>query len=141
MDGTGKIRYTEFIAATIEAHGAISEARLAEAFDLLDTDDSGHITAENLVDILGQEFPRDEINAIIAEADLYKTNRVSYSEFLALWEDDDQDEADKNINEETLEIVLGSEMEGVSPAVVAVADQIVELPTMGMANPARARHH
>ena len=25
-------------------------------------------------------------------------------------------------------------MEGVSPAVVAVADQIVELPTMGMAN-------
>ena len=31
-------------------------------------------------------------------------------------------------------IVLGSEMEGVSPAVVAVADQIVELPTMGMAN-------
>ncbi len=31
-------------------------------------------------------------------------------------------------------IVLGSEMEGVSPAVVAVADAIVELPTMGMAN-------
>ena len=114
MDGTGKLRYTEFIAATIEAHGAISEARLAEAFDLLDTDDSGHITAENLVDILGQEFPRDEINAIIAEADLYKTNRVSYSEFLALWEDDDQDEADNNINEETLEIVLGSEMSELS---------------------------
>ncbi len=31
-------------------------------------------------------------------------------------------------------IVLGSEMEGVSPAVVAAADVIVELPTMGMAN-------
>lgn len=36
IDGTGKIRYTEFLAATIEARGAISEQRLAEAFDRLD---------------------------------------------------------------------------------------------------------
>ena len=36
MDGSGKIRYTEFLAATIEARGAISEIRLAEAFDRLD---------------------------------------------------------------------------------------------------------
>lgn len=85
LDGSNRIRYTEFIAATIEAHGAISEARLAEAFDCLDSDDSGYITAEDLIGILGQNFPRDEINAIIAEADLTEDRSVSYSEFLALW--------------------------------------------------------
>ena len=86
MDGTGKIRYTEFLAATIEAQGAISEERLAEAFDRLDADDSGYIDADNLVEILGDDFPADEIHAIIDEADITRDNRIAYSEFLALWE-------------------------------------------------------
>lgn len=87
MDGTGKIRYTEFLAATIEAHGAISEERLAEAFDRLDSDDSGYISAENLIEILGQGFPKEEIDEIIKEADLTKDNQISYAEFLHLWEE------------------------------------------------------
>jgi hypothetical protein len=86
LDGTGKIRYTEFLAATIEAQGAISEERLAEAFDRLDSDDSGYIDANNLIEMLGDEFPEDEIHAIIDEADITRDNRISYSEFLALWE-------------------------------------------------------
>jgi calcium-dependent protein kinase len=45
LDGSGKIRYTEFLAATIESHGIIDEERLAEAFDRLDCDDSGFISA------------------------------------------------------------------------------------------------
>jgi hypothetical protein len=80
------IEYTEFIAATIEAQGAISEERLAEAFDRLDSNDSGYIEAENLVEMLGNDFPREEIEAIIKESDLTQDNRISYSEFLALWE-------------------------------------------------------
>jgi calcium-dependent protein kinase len=48
MDGSGKIRYTEFLASTIEAQGAIDETRLAEAFDRLDSDDSGYISKQNL---------------------------------------------------------------------------------------------
>lgn len=87
MGGSGKIRYTEFIAATIEAHGAISEARLAEAFDRLDCDDSGYITAENLAEILGYDVSPVEIKAIIEEVDLTHDGRVSYSEFMTLWED------------------------------------------------------
>ena len=58
LDGTGRIRYTEFLAATIEAQGAISEERLAECFDRLDSDDSGFISAENLAELLGEEFPK-----------------------------------------------------------------------------------
>lgn len=33
--------YTEFLAATLEAHGYIEEERIAAAFDRLDSDDSG----------------------------------------------------------------------------------------------------
>lgn len=66
---------------------AISEERLAEAFDRLDSDDSGYISAENLKALLGEEFPQSEIDAIIKESDPTKDGKVSYSEFLALWED------------------------------------------------------
>ena len=92
LDGSGRIRYTEFLAATIEAQGAISEERLAECFDRLDSDDSGFISAENLAELLGEDFPREEIDEIINEADLTKDNRISYSEFLALWEQKHEEE-------------------------------------------------
>lgn len=39
------------------------------------------------MEILGREFPREEIDEIIADADLTKDNHISYAEFLALWED------------------------------------------------------
>lgn len=92
LDGTGQIRYTEFLAATIEAHGAIDEERLAEAFDRLDSDDSGFISAANLREMLGANFPQDRIDEIIHEADLTQDNRISYPEFLALWEDRKEEE-------------------------------------------------
>jgi Ca2+-binding EF-hand superfamily protein len=84
LDGTGKIRYTEFLAATIEAHGVISEEKLAEAFDRLDADDSGYISAENLAEMLGNDFPKDEIQSILREAS--QDGKVTYADFLALWE-------------------------------------------------------
>jgi Ca2+-binding EF-hand superfamily protein len=34
--------YTEFLAATIELHGQIEEDRIAEAFDRLDSDNTGY---------------------------------------------------------------------------------------------------
>lgn len=93
LDGTGRIRYTEFLAATIEAQGAISEGRLAEAFDRFDTDDSGFISVDNLKDVLGKDFPRQEIIDILGDAVDPSHDgvgnggtRLSYSAFLRLWE-------------------------------------------------------
>jgi len=77
---------------------------LAEAFDRLDCDDSGYITAENLLDILGGSVPRDEIDAIIAEANKSMGNRVSYSDFLALWQDEPEFVKGENLK------ALGSEL-------------------------------
>ena len=91
MDRTGEIQYCEFLAATIEATSAISEERLAEAFDRLDSDDSGYISADNLRELLGSHIPQEEINAIIKEVDLTKDNQISYPEFLALWEDKNEE--------------------------------------------------
>lgn len=42
LNENGHIMYTEFLAATIEAHGHIEEERIAEAFDRLDSDKSGY---------------------------------------------------------------------------------------------------
>lgn len=98
LDGSGRIRYTEFLAATIEAQGAISEERLAEAFDRFDSDDSGYISVDNLAEILGKDFPRQEIIDIIGDAvdpnnDRDGSSRISYSAFLSLWEKNHEKEA------------------------------------------------
>ncbi len=45
------------------------------------------ICAENLRELLGNDYPQEKINAIIKQADLTDDNRISYPEFLALWED------------------------------------------------------
>ena len=87
LDGTGKVHYSEFLAATFESHGSISEEQVAECFDRLDNDDNGHITKEDIVDILGADLPESYIYNIIAEADLDNDRKISYSEFLALWDE------------------------------------------------------
>jgi len=110
LDGSGRIRYTEFLAATIEAQGDISEERLAEAFDRFDQDDSGCIGVDDLAEILGTNFPRQEIQEIITRAN-HRTgnssngsgesssggagNTISYAAFLALWEE-------KKVNQVTM---------------------------------------
>jgi len=91
LDGSGCIEYTEFLAATLEAHCVIVEERLAEAFDQIDTFDSGYITKENLKDILQQGFlgrnlTDDYLHEIIEEVDLSRDGLISYEEFLSLWD-------------------------------------------------------
>jgi len=47
----------------------IEEERLAEAFDRLDSDDSGFISKQNLRDFLGKKSTNEMINQIINEGD------------------------------------------------------------------------
>lgn len=129
LDGTGKIRYTEYLAATIEAQGAISEERLAECFDRLDSDDSGYIDADNLLEMLGEEFPKDEIHAIIDEADITRDNRISYSEFLALWEEKNEQRRE-SLFEEIQVPTSSSSMHSVMSAVTEES----EIDTSGSSN-------
>jgi len=99
LDGTGEIKYTEFLAASIESTGLITEERLAEAFDRLDSDDSGFITVDSLRALLGDEVSSDYVEGIIAESGIHEDKRISYDEFLSLWD------LDLEVEERKLEIV------------------------------------
>jgi calcium-dependent protein kinase len=81
----GHILYTEFLAATMEAHGHIEERRIAEAFDRIDIDDSGYIAKNDLKQILGKDDSSDVFEEIVASADTGRDGKISYPEFLALF--------------------------------------------------------
>ena len=85
MNRNNVINYTEFLAACLEAQGDLEEYRLAEAFDIMDSDDSGFISRENLRKILGEQCNERFIDALIAEADFTKNGKISYDEFLQLF--------------------------------------------------------
>jgi len=114
VDGSGCIYYTEFLAATLEAHGMIEEERLAEAFDRLDCDDSGYISTDNLREMLGASYTEEQLDELMAEADLYMDNQVSYEEFLMLF----QDESDNR------EVILEKIVQ--RRTVVVEADQVAQ---------------
>jgi EF-hand domain pair len=78
-----RIDSTEFLGATIEAHGHIEEIRIAEAFDRLDVDHSGNITKSDLKTML--TLSPEHIDELLADADTDKDGKISYPEFLALF--------------------------------------------------------
>ena len=77
----GVIHYTEFLGATLESRGRIEQRRLAEAFDRMDSDDSGFITKKNLVELLGDNGTEEYIDKLISEADVNNDGKISFEEF------------------------------------------------------------
>lgn len=61
------VRYTEFLAATVEAKGLNLETELLEAFDRMDADDSGFISEANLRELLGTAYKPNEVRRREAE--------------------------------------------------------------------------
>ena len=55
-DGSGKVDYTEFIAATMEKNIYMKEEKLFMAFKMFDIDGSGKISADELKETLGSYF-------------------------------------------------------------------------------------
>jgi calcium-dependent protein kinase len=55
INNNGDIQYTEFLAAALEGQSFIEEARIAEAFDRLDSDGNGQISRANLINFLGKD--------------------------------------------------------------------------------------
>ena len=56
----------------------IEEERVAEAFDRLDSDDSGFISRQNLRDFLGKEGTTEAINRIMKEGDKDNDGKSKY---------------------------------------------------------------
>ncbi|KAL4463768.1 hypothetical protein ABPG72_022822 [Tetrahymena utriculariae] len=55
-DGSGKIDYTEFLAATMEKSLYMKEDKLHQAFKMLDIDGNGKISKDELKQILGSKY-------------------------------------------------------------------------------------
>merc|ERR1711971_276248 len=98
MGDTGndnKIYYLEFLAATLEARGRITEERLADAFDRIDSDDSGAISRENLRELLGSEYSDEKINLFLDEVDTDGDGSISFEEFLRCFQEDQRKQVRK----------------------------------------------
>jgi calcium-dependent protein kinase len=67
--------YTEFIAAALTSQANIEEERIAEAFDRLDSDDSGYISRENLKEFLGEESTWKDVEGLMNEGDTDKDGK------------------------------------------------------------------
>ncbi|KAL9185263.1 hypothetical protein ACHAXT_003040 [Thalassiosira profunda] len=95
VNKNGVILYTEFLAATLEMHGRVEEKRLAEAFDHIDDDDSGFISKENLIKLLGANVPPSRVEKLISEVDIDGDGMISFEEFLIMFRTDNYLEAKK----------------------------------------------
>merc|ERR1719491_433093 len=74
------IHYSDFLAAMMNTRISMHSDLLRSAFRRFDTDNSGYITVENLREVLGDN---EQVEHMLAEADLLKDNRISYPEFVA----------------------------------------------------------
>ncbi|KAG7355131.1 serine/threonine protein kinase [Nitzschia inconspicua] len=85
VNENGHVMYTEFIAATLEAQGQVEEERIAEAFERLDSDNSGFISKENMLDFLGEDATPEDVENMLKHADLDNDGQISFAEFLAMF--------------------------------------------------------
>jgi len=80
------IYYTDFLTALLDEQEYIDEDKLADAFDVLDCDDSGYISSENLRHFLDENYNDKEIDSILRDADLNQDGKVSFEDFLAMFD-------------------------------------------------------
>ena len=84
MDGTGRVNYLEFLAATVPSNVLKDETKLRYAFNRIDCDNSGYISNDNLRELMGADYCSADVDAMIASADIKRNGHIDFEEFLAL---------------------------------------------------------
>ena len=82
-DGNGVIDYSEFITAAIDKAAVLNKDNLKSAFKMLDTDDSGMITVDELKAVFDAHGDKDEDlwKDIMNEVDKNHDNQINFEEF------------------------------------------------------------
>merc|ERR1719359_1000378 len=93
-DGSGKVDYREFIAATMNKKVALSHDYVWQVFKQFDTDHSGSINKDNLATILNSGqitkfsqvvgLQKSEIEELMSKYDTDKNGVLDFDEFMAL---------------------------------------------------------
>lgn len=65
QDQTGRVSYSEFLAATLNRKFYLNENRMREAFARLDVDGDGRITLENMRIVMGDDFDEARVRKMI----------------------------------------------------------------------------
>ena len=82
-DMSGRIDYTEFLAATMDQKLYLKEKRLYEAFKAFDKDNSGKITKSEIMNLLKlEEESNERIAELIKDIDTNGDGEIDYNEFL-----------------------------------------------------------
>jgi len=87
VDGNGSIDYTGFIAATLDMKTYTEEELCWKAFEVLDPDGSGKITAEGLSEALHTDevdVTAADMVEIMAEVDTSGEGEIGFEEFLGI---------------------------------------------------------
>jgi len=78
LDGTGKVHYTEWLAATIKPSASQTETAMRKVFDFMDIDCTGQVSKLELAEILGGD---DAAATALAAADKAGDGFISWEEF------------------------------------------------------------
>ena len=81
LDGTGFIKYTEFLSAVTNKSKLLSENNLQIAFDKFDTDRSGTISCSELKGVIGIVANESIWEEMITEIDTNGDGMVDFDEF------------------------------------------------------------
>ncbi len=87
FDKDGKIKYTDFLLATINKNEALTDANIKFAFHHFDTDNNGTITLDNLVEAFhreGKGLMEEDIKEILAQADISNSGEITLEDFTKL---------------------------------------------------------
>ena len=85
----GKIKYSDFIAATLDKRKYIDEEMIYLAFTHFDSDNDGFITTQDLklsMLRIDSEINDDDVSEMIADFDKNHDNRIDFSEFRSMME-------------------------------------------------------
>jgi calcium-dependent protein kinase len=89
QDGSGLIKYSEFIAACLEQNVAYSDGVIADAFKKMDLDNSGEITKDNLMSLMrtasgdagmSDEQVEETVERMLSEGDIKGDGVISLEE-------------------------------------------------------------
>lgn len=89
-DKTGFIEYSEFVIATMNEKDLLSNDKLKHAFDMFDADGSGHISKDELVEVLSffqsvdKSLDSDVIDRIVKQVDENDDGEIDFDEFTAM---------------------------------------------------------
>eukprot|EP00929_Paragymnodinium_shiwhaense_P072403 TRINITY_DN36751_c0_g1_i2.p1 TRINITY_DN36751_c0_g1~~TRINITY_DN36751_c0_g1_i2.p1 ORF type:complete len:288 (+),score=91.60 TRINITY_DN36751_c0_g1_i2:406-1269(+) len=84
LDGTGKVHWTEWLAATLRPGATRSKQAMKQAFDFMDIDGSGRVSRADLRELLGDDAAATEA---LEMADTSGDGHICWEEFQKLFED------------------------------------------------------